>query len=107
MNDYNPEDTQKLIEETQQYLEENQVTDVQTTTLKVSASNTTGLQSIILGLIGDYEPIVKDYTYTSTQGYTSHSIEIQPDFSWIASAAIFLAVMVCVFKFFGGLLCRK
>lgn len=71
--------------------------------LRISASQTSGLHSIFLSLIGDYNPIVKDYTYTSNNGYTSHSIEIQPDYSWLASALLFIVVLFCTFKFLGGI----
>lgn len=71
--------------------------------MRISASDTSGLHSILLTLIGDYNPIVKDYTYTSSSGYTSHQIDIQPDWSWIMTAALFIVVIFCVFRFVGGL----
>lgn len=73
------------------------------TVLRVSSNNTNGFQSVVLSLLGDYEPIVKDYTYQSNNGYISHSIEIQPDYSWICSAAIFAIVLFCVFRLIGGI----
>lgn len=85
----------------------NQVTiengDTTLSIMRVSASDTSGLHAILLTLIGDYNPIVKDYTYTSTQGYTTHSIDIQPDWSWIMTAALFIVVIFCLFRFVGGL----
>lgn len=77
--------------------------DVEVSSLRISASDTTGLHSIILSLIGEYNPIVKDYTYQSSNGYTNHSIEITPDWSWIASCFVFVVVIFCVFRFIGGL----
>lgn len=71
--------------------------------LSVSASSTSGLHSVVLSLIGDYNPIVKDVTY-SQGSYTSHHIEVVPDWSWIASAAIFIIVLFCVFRLVGGLI---
>lgn len=83
------------------------VTLLDSSDLRITASSTTGLQSLVLSLIGDYEPIVKDYTYTTTsyngQVTINHSIEIQPDYSWIASACIFAIVIFCTFRFLGGL----
>lgn len=84
-----PHDSNEIIENT----------DVQV--LRVSANQTSGLHSVLLSLIGDYNPIVKDYTYTSSNGYTSHSIDIQPDWSWIATCALFIVVIYCVFRLFG------
>lgn len=75
--------------------------------VRVSASDTSGLHSIILSLLGDYNPIVKDYTYTTTSYNgsvtTNHSIEITPDWSWIMTAALFIVVVLCTFKFIGGI----
>lgn len=84
-----------------------QGTSVEVTQLRISASDTSGLHSVILGLIGDYNPIVKDYTYTTTsyngQVTTNHSIDIQPDWSWICTCAIFLIIVFCIFRLIGGL----
>lgn len=71
--------------------------------LRVSSGETSGLHSIFLSLIGDYNPIVKDYTYTSPSGYTQHAIEILPDWSWLASALLFIVVLYCTFRFLGGI----
>lgn len=79
-------------------------TDTQVQVLRVSANDTSGFHSVILSLIGDYNPVVKDYTYTSNNGYTSHSIDIQPDWSWIASAVIFIVVFYCFMRLVGMLL---
>lgn len=80
-----------------------QVSDVSVTVLRVSANDTSGLHSIVLGLLGDYNPVVKDYTYQSSNGYYQHSIDIQPDWSWIATAALFIIVIYSVFRFLGSL----
>ena len=82
-------------------------TEVHTEVLRISASDTSGFHAVVLGLLGDYNPIVKDYTYTSTQGYTSHSIDIQPDWSWICSAAIFALIIFCLFRLIGGIFSWK
>ena len=83
------------------------VQEVSTSTLRISSNETSGFHAVILGLLGDYNPIVKDYTYQSSNGYISHSIEITPDWSWIASAAIFLVIIFCLFRLVGGLFSWK
>lgn len=81
--------------------------DTNVQVLRVSASDTTGLHSVLLSLIGDYNPIVKDYTYytTSYNGTQTlnHSIDIQPDFSWLATALLFIVIVYCVFRLIGML----
>lgn len=79
--------------------------------LRISAQDTSGFHAVILGLLGDYNPIVKDYTYqtTSYNGSltTNHSIDIQPDWSWIMSAAIFIVIVFSLFRLVGGLFSCK
>lgn len=80
------------------------VVEVKSTTevLRVSASDTSGLHSIILSLIGDYNPIVTDHEYRNNNNtYYSHSIDISPDWSWIASSVIFLVIIYCAFRIIG------
>lgn len=74
--------------------------------LKVSSNNTSGLQSIILSLIGDYNPVVVDHTYTQGSGYTYHEVSITPDWSWICSCGLFILVIYCVFRLIGQALDR-
>lgn len=74
--------------------------------MKVSANNTTGLQSVILSLIGDYNPVVVDHTYTQGSGYTYHEVSITPDWSWICSCGLFILVLYCVFRLIGQALER-
>lgn len=76
------------------------------TVLRVSPTDTSGFHAVMLSLIGDYNPIVKDYTYTNQSGYISHSIDIQPDWSWIASCATFCLVFFCFMLFLGKLFTR-
>ena len=91
------DNAEEYIDSTDSYIEEHN--------LRVSASDTTGFQSVILSLLGDYTPVVKDYTYI-TISYngsqtTNHVVDIQPDYSWIASAVIFAIVIYCTFRFLG------
>lgn len=79
--------------------------EVETTVLRVSANDSNGFQRVILGLLGDYNSIVKDYTYITT-GYngtqtTNHVVEITPDYSWICSACIFAICIYSVFRIIG------
>lgn len=82
-------------------------TEVHTEVLRISASDTSGFHAVVLDLLGDYNPIVKDYTYQTSQGYYSHSVDIQPDWSWICSAAIFALIIFCLFRLIGGIFSWK
>lgn len=82
--------------------------DSQTTTnvLRVSASDTNGLHSIILSLIGDYNPIAvtTQYRYPSGSTYqTREQVDVVPDWSWIASAFVFCIVLYSFFRILGTL----
>lgn len=80
-------------------------TDVQQ--LRISSGDTSGLHSLVLSLIGDYNPIVKDYVYQNQSGYQTHSIEITPDWSWIMTAGLFIIVLYCFFRLLGIVLGGK
>ncbi len=74
----------------------------------ITPSDTTGLTSLVLSLIGDYDPVVVEYKY---QNYNASSYsyirEIQPDYPWLVSAGIFALVLFCTLRILGGVICRK
>lgn len=78
---------------------------VEITSKKVSSSDTNGLKSVLLGMIGDYETVITDYTYNNGT-YQSHSISIERDYAWIWSAILLVVVMYCVFRGIGGIICK-
>lgn len=80
----------------------------ETTMLRVSPSDTSGLKAVMLTVLGDYETVVTDYTYQSgSSGYYSHSINIERDWAWLASSCMLGLITFCTFRFIGGLLCKK
>lgn len=71
----------------------------------VTPSSTTGLKAALLTVLGNYDPVVVVYQYnSSSSGYSSYATDIQPDFAWIASAALLCLVVWCLFKLGGALL---
>lgn len=80
--------------------------DVSTMSLPpVTPSSTTGLKSALLSVLGNYDPVVVVYQYqTSSSGYSSYATDIQPDYAWIASAAVLALFIWCLFKLGGALL---
>ena len=87
----NPEeDTAYLINQSE---ETAVLKSVEVTRQRVSAEDATGLKASVLSLIGDYETVVTDYTYQNGS-YVSHTIDVQPDLAWCASALLFLAVLL-------------
>lgn len=89
-----------------QTLPEGELLEVKSTTNRVSSSDATGLKSLMLSLIGDYDTVVTDYTYQSSNGYTTHSIQIERDWSWIISAVLFAVVIYCTIRGIVAILCR-
>lgn len=70
-------------------------TNVSTET--ITADDTSGLKAVMLDLIGDYETVITDYTYTNGS-YTSHSIDVQPDYVWITCLGLFAMCIWCTLK---------
>lgn len=73
----------------------------------VGASDANGLKAIMLALIGDWDSIIVEHAYESTNGYTNYLREVQLDYPWLCSCAIFLVMIYCVFRLGGAILCRK
>lgn len=81
------------------------LTSVSTYSLNpITSSGSNGLKSVLLSLIGDYDAVIVEYQYqnSSTSNY-SYLREIQPDYVWLCSAAIFLVIIYSVFRLGGAL----
>lgn len=82
--------------------------DVETYALEpITPAGTSGLKSVLLSVLGNYESIVTDYRYQNASGNWQYLREIQPDYVWICSAGIFALLLWCVFRMAGGFFCRK
>ena len=73
----------------------------------VSASDSTGLKAIVLDLLGDYSAVQVEWAYENNNGYTSYVREIQPDYPWLCSAAIFAIVLYCLIRMGVAMLCKR
>lgn len=82
------------------------LTDVVTTTglAPVTPSDSTGVKAVLLSFIGNYDPPITQYEYTTNNGYKQYVNEIQPDYVWICSFALIALFIYCLFKLGGGLL---
>lgn len=69
----------------------------------ITPESTTGLKSVLLSLIGDYDAIVVEYEYMNSNNYSNYLREIQPDYCWLCSAAIFLVVVYSIFRLGGAM----
>lgn len=66
--------------------------------------DSTGLKGVLLRILGPYDNIVTQYRYQqSNNQYYTYVNEVTPDYPWIASAVLFIALLVSVF----GLLKRS
>lgn len=70
----------------------------------IKPSDTTGLKSALLGVLGDYDPVIIEYQYNSGNGYSNYLREVQPDYVWICSFALLALVIFCLFRLGGALL---
>lgn len=68
----------------------------------ITPSEASGFKSVLLSLFGNYDTIVTEHRYTNSNGYTSVSIDIEEDWVWIISAAIFSLFLYCIFRLIGG-----
>lgn len=70
----------------------------------IKPSDTTGLKAALLGVLGDYDPVIIEYQYSSGSGHTNYLREVQPDYVWICSFALLALVIFCLFRLGGALL---
>lgn len=70
----------------------------------VTPSSTSGLKAALLGILGNYDPVIVEYQYSGSNGYSNYLREIQPDYVWLCSAALLALVIYCLFKLGGGLI---
>lgn len=70
----------------------------------IKPSDTTGLKAALLGVLGNYDPVIIEYQYNSGNGYTNYLREVQPDYVWICSFALLALVIFCLFRLGGALL---
>ena len=70
----------------------------------VTPGDTSGVKAVLLSFIGDYDPPVVQYGYTTSNNYKQYVNEIQPDYVWICSFALIALFIYCLFKLGGGLL---
>ena len=70
----------------------------------VKPSDTSGLKAVLLNFIGNYDPPIAQYEYTTGNGYKQYVNDIQPDYVWICSFALIALFIYCLFKLGGALL---
>lgn len=81
------------------------ITDISLSSVApVTPSSTSGLKAALLGILGNYDPVIVEYQYQSNQGYNSYLREVEPDYVWLCSAAFLALVIYCLFKLGGGLI---
>lgn len=70
----------------------------------VTPSDTSGLKAVLLGFIGNYDPPIVQFEYTTNNNYKQYVNEIQPDYVWICSFALIALFIYCLFKLGGALI---
>ena len=82
------------------------ITDINilTSVAPVTPSDTNGLKAVLLGLLGNYDPVIVEYQYQSSQGYNNYLREVQPDYVWLCSFALLALMIFCIFRLGGALL---
>lgn len=70
----------------------------------VTPSDTSGLKAVLLSFIGNYDPPIVQFEYTTSNSYKQYVNEIQPDYVWICSFALIALFIYCLFKLGGALI---
>lgn len=72
----------------------------------IEPGDTSGLKAALLGILGNYDPVIVEYQYSGGNGYTNYLREVQPDYVWLCSFALLVVVIYCLFRL-GGALIRE
>lgn len=82
------------------------ITDISilTSVAPVTPSDTSGFKAVLLGLLGNYDPVIVEYQFQSSQGYNNYLREVQPDYVWLCSFALLALMIFCIFRLGGALL---
>lgn len=70
----------------------------------VEPSDTSGLKSALLGVLGSYDPVIVEYEYSDRNGYKNYLRDVQPDYVWLCSCALLALVIYCLFRLGGALI---
>ena len=70
----------------------------------VTPGDTSGLKAVLLSFIGNYDPPLVQFEYTTSNNYKQYVHEIQPDYVWICSFALIALFVFCLFKLGGALI---
>ena len=70
----------------------------------IQPSDTSGLKSALLGVLGNYDPVIVEYQYSDGDGRTRFLREVQPDYVWLCSCALLALVIYCLFRLGGALI---
>ena len=70
----------------------------------VTPSDSTGLKAVLLSFLGNYDPPIVQFEYTTSNNYKQYVNEIQPDYVWLCSAGLLALMIFCLFKLGGALL---
>lgn len=70
----------------------------------ISASNATGLKAALLSVLGSYDTIVTVHQYQNSNNYNQYVTNVQPDYVWLAGAALLLLLIYCLFRLGGALI---
>ena len=70
----------------------------------VTPSDATGFKAVLLGLLGNYDPPVVQFEYTTNNNYKQYVNEIQPDYVWLCSCGLLALMSFCLFRLGGALL---
>lgn len=71
----------------------------------ITPEDTSGLKSVLLDVIGDYDPVIVEYEYqNSNNQYVSYLREVLPDYPWCASFLMLALFVYCIFRLGGALI---
>lgn len=64
------------------------------------------LKSVLLQFLGDWETVVVQHSYQTSDGSVNTVQETLPDYPWLCSAVLLCIMIFCLFRLGGAILCK-
>lgn len=65
-----------------------------------------GLKGVLLDFLGEWQTVVVEHSYQTSDGSVVVVHDTQPDYAWLCAAALLCLMIFCLFRLGGSILCK-
>ena len=64
------------------------------------------LKSVLIDFLGEWQTVVVEHSYETSDGTITTVHETQPDYPWLCAAGLLCLMIFCLFRLGGAVLCK-